>query len=354
LDTLNRYIAIEVIKATLVSALVLVTLVLFFTLADEVGDIGKGQYDFWAVVKYVALTSPSVFYDLLPSSALIGTMFALGSMSNNREIVAMRCAGIAVSRIVLAVMRAGLILVVISVIVGEFVSPTVNRIAREFKATTQSGRIASWSIYGFWVRDGHSFINIRQINDRTSLGNITIYDVDFDHGLGSIQHAEKADFSDGMWVLTDVENTSLSKTSVEIDRKPSKDWESVIDPDLLNVVVVNPGNLSVMGLYRYIRFLKDNEQQTRRFELAFWQKVIDPLVTLVMLLVAIPFVMNVSRSVGMGQRMLTGILIGLVFILFDRVVGQMGLVYNMKPIVAALLPGFVFLVFALIMMRRVS
>jgi lipopolysaccharide export system permease protein len=354
MQTLNRYIAREVFKGTVVSLLVLVTVVNFFTFADELRSIGQGEYDFWAVAKYVALTSPSVLYDLFPSSALIGTMFALGSMANNRELVAMRSAGVSVFRIVWAVMRIGIVLAILSVIFGELIAPTANRIAREFKATTKDNRVAFWSIYGFWTRDGRSFINIRQIEDRNQLGDITIYDLDFEKGLETIRHAEQASYleKEKRWLLNNVVDTRFGDNLVTVNKSRGSIWESVINPELLSVVIVNSGNLSILGLHRYIRFLNENGQQSHKFELAFWQRVIDPLVTLVMLLVAVPFVMNVSRSVTMGQRMMMGVVIGMVFILFDRMVGHLGLVYSFDPMISAMLPGSIFLVITLILIRR--
>lgn len=354
MNTLNKYIAREVFKGTLISVVVLVTLVEFFTFADELRAVGQGRYDFWAVVKYVVLTSPSVFYDLFPSAALVGTMFALGSMANNREIVAMRTAGVSAFKIIWAVMRVGVVLALLSIVIGELVAPTANRTAREFKATTKNNQVASWSIYGFWTRDGNSFINIRQIHDRTNLGNLTIYKIDFKTGLKSILHAENARYIRGRWILSEVDDTQFRKNRVTVEKKQQSVWKSVINPDLLSVVVVNPGNLSVLGLNRYIQFLQENRQQSHKFELAFWQRLVNPLVTLVMLLVAVPFVMNVSRTVSMGQRIMLGVVIGLVFILFDRVVGYLGLVYSLEPMIAAMLPGTIFLVFSLVMIRRMA
>lgn len=352
MNTLNQYIAREVFKGTLISIVVLVTLVEFFTFADELRSIGQGRYTFWAIVKYVALTSPSVFYDLFPSAALVGTMFALGSLANNRELVAMRTAGVSVFNIIWAVIRVGLMLALLSIIIGELVAPASNRTAREFKATTKNNQVASWSIYGFWTRDGNSFINIRQIEDRTKLGNLSIYKLDFNAGLKSILHAEKARYDNGRWILSSVEDTQFSQNRVLVERKQQSIWKSVINPDLLSVVVVNPGNLSVLGLNRYINFLNENGQQSHKFELAFWQRIVNPLVTLIMLLVAVPFVMNTSRTVTMGQRIMLGVVIGLFFILFDRVVGHLGLVYNFEPMFAAMLPGSLFLVLSLVMIKR--
>lgn len=44
MSTLTRYLASEVIKGSLLATLVLLILVNFFTFADELGDLGKGDY----------------------------------------------------------------------------------------------------------------------------------------------------------------------------------------------------------------------------------------------------------------------------------------------------------------------
>ncbi len=353
MNVLNRYIAIEIFKGTFVCAIILVTLVDFFTLADELRALGKGSYDLKKIFQYVGLTSPRVFYDLFPSSALVGTMFSLGSMASNHEFVAMRSAGISVNRIIWAVIRAGLMLVVVAVVVGELIAPFSERKAKEFKATAQNNQVASWSIYGFWARDGNSFINIRQIIDRNRLGDVSIYKLDGNQRLESLSHAQKATYFNGKWLLTNVEESEIQPNRVVVKKSNQSYWNSVINPDLLSVVVVRPDNLSVYGLTKYIQFLQDNGQQSEQFELAFWGRIINPFVTLIMLLITIPFILNVSRTVSMGQRVMIGVVIGLGFILIDKLIGHVGLVYHLNPLTAAFIPGGVFLTIALILISKI-
>lgn len=353
MNVLNRYIAIEIFKGTFVCAIVLVALVDFFTLADELRALGEGSYSLKKIFFYIVLTSPRVFYELLPSSALVGTMFSMGSMANNREIVAMRSAGVSVYQIIWAVMRAGLVLVLVAVIVGELMAPVSERWAKEFKATAKNDQVASWSIYGFWTRDGNSFINIRQIYDRNSLGDISIYKLDNDQQLVSLTHSEKASYRGGKWLLEQREETEINPGRVVVKTEAKSYWDSKIDPELLSVVVVRPDNLSVFGLAKYIQFLQDNGQQSEQFKLAFWGRIINPFVTLVMLLITVPFILNVSRTVSMGQRIMIGVVIGLGFILVDRLVGHIGLVYHLDPFAAAIIPGGVFFVLALVLTRKI-
>jgi lipopolysaccharide export system permease protein len=85
---LDWYIAREVIKGSLIAVLVLLSLLSFFTFADELGDMGKGNYGMRQIFSYLALTLPRNFYELLPSAALVGSLVTLGALANNRELVA--------------------------------------------------------------------------------------------------------------------------------------------------------------------------------------------------------------------------------------------------------------------------
>ena len=102
----------------------------------------------------------------------------------------------------------------------------------------------------------------------------------------------------------------------------------------------------------YIRFLKENNQKAQTFELAFWGRVVNPLVTLVMLLVAAPFVMGFKRAQSTGGRMMIGILIGLGFNVVDKIAGNAGLVYGFNPILVAVLPSALVLCGALYAIHR--
>jgi len=90
-NVLTGYIVREILKGSFVALLLLLTLFNLFTFSDELKDLGGG-YGLKQIFYYLALTSPRVFYELVPSSALLGSLFILGAMGNNRELIAMRAA----------------------------------------------------------------------------------------------------------------------------------------------------------------------------------------------------------------------------------------------------------------------
>lgn len=352
---LTGYIVREILKSSFVAVLLLLTLFNLFTFSDELKDLGKGSYDLKEIFYYLALTSPTVFYELMPASALLGSLFILGAMGNNRELIAMRAAGLSIFGIIRAVMLAGAILVLISILVGEFVAPVAERAARVIKVTAQNEQVVMNVKYGLWLREGRKFINVRKIQDDGSLADISIYELDEQRHLRYSTHAEKAVFQgDQQWKLERIKQSAVSIQQMAATSQNEQLWQSSIAPDLLEIVVVSPNNLSMYDLAMYIDFLKDNHQKSHEFELAFWGRVVNPLVVLIMLLVSAPFVIGVTRGVSVGGRMMIGVVIGMGFNIIDKIVGHIGLIYDLYPPLMAVVPSLTVLGLALLALNRVQ
>lgn len=338
-SVVNRYIIREVLKGSFASLIVLLALFNFFTFTNELKDLGKGDYELLQIFQYLALTSPRVAYELVPFAALLGSLLVLGAMANNREIVAMRAAGISMFRIIFAVIMAGFVLVLFSLLMGEFIAPPSERNAQMIKMTAQSQQVTLNTRYGFWVRDGNMFVNIRRIYDGKNLDDIGIYEFDPQYRLRMVTHADKASFTGDGWELQGIRRSELATDKVTSEPSERALWKSALDPELLNIVVVKPDNLSVYDLAMYVQFLKANNQKSQAYQLAFWQRLVNPLVTFVMLLVSVPFVLGVHRAVSLGQRVVIGAVVGMGFNLFDTIFGNLGLVYDLNPLFAASFPA---------------
>ena len=344
MNVLNQYIAKEILKGSLVASIVLLSLLNFFTFTDEMKDMVEGAYGIKDIFIYLSLTSPRDFYELLPSSVLLGSLVTLGGLGSNRELIAMQAAGASKLMIIWAVMRGGLVLAVLGSFIGEYIAPPAERAAVTFKSAATHQQVASRTKYGFWLRDGRIFINIRQIQQQDELGDISIFEFDDNRRLKLETHAEKAVYDQGKWRLDNIKITRFEKDNASGESKSTVDWASVLAPDLLNIFVVRPENLSAFELWKYLDYLRENGQNNLAVELAFWGRIVNPFVTLVMLLVAVPFVMTQRRETSLGQHIVVGVTFGLGFYLFDRMFGHFGVIYQMNPFFAASFPTFLVLV----------
>ena len=349
---LTGYIVKEILKGAFVALLLLLTLFNLFTFSDELGDLGGG-YGLKQIFYYLALTTPGIFCELVPASALLGSLFILGAMGNNRELIAMRAAGLSVFGIIRAVMLAGAVLVIISTLVGEFVAPVTERMAKMVRISAQNGQVLMNAKGGVWLREDKKFINVRQIVDDRNLADISIYELDAQQHLHQAIHADQAVFlGQRQWDMKNVKTSVISNQQMQESTQDQQIWVSSIAPNLLKSIVVNPNNLALSDLYHYIDFLKKNHQKSQTFELAYWDRIVNPLVTFIMLLLSAPFIISVKRGVSIGERMMIGVVIGMGFNILDKLVGHLGLIYDLSPPLMAFIPSLTMLTLALFAVSR--
>ncbi len=347
MTVLTRYIAVEVLKAYFVAILVLLTFYNLFTFADELGDLGKGDYGLEQIVYYLLLTTPSVFYVLTPSAARLGSLVALGAMANNHELVAMQAASLSLLGIVKAVMCAGLVVVLLAISVSEFIVPDAMVEAKTMRSEAQNKELMTQSENGFWLRDGKNFINVRKFNSEGDLGQLVVYELDEQRRLKVFSFMDEATFvKEDEWLARGVSAVQVDLEKVLLTQSEEKVWPFAITQRFLDIVLVKPETLSSVNLFHYIQFLKKNDQKADVLELAFWNRLASPIVIVVMILIAVPFVVKVNRVTSVGFRILVGTILGVGFHLFNKVVGYMGLVYGLDPMLMGVLPSLTILAVA--------
>jgi len=339
-NILTWYIVKEILKGSAAAITLLLTLFMLFTFRDELKDLGEGDYGLKEIFLYLIYTAPTVFYELIPFGALLGSLFVVGAMGNNSEIIAMRAAGLSIFWIIRAVMLAGLIMVITAFLVGEFVATEAAHKAQLVKMLAKHNEVNMKNKHGVWLREKNAFVNVRKIRGEGELGDIYSYKVSEQGQLLAITKIDEAIFlGRGFWGLNDILKSEISTKQIFSSQLVSSEWKTSIKPDLLNVAVVKSDNMSLYDLYTYIDFLKLNNQKSQTFELAFWSRLINPLVVFVMLMVAIPFVIGIKRGVSTGGRMMIGVVIGMMFNIFDKIAGHVGLVYGYDPMIMAILPS---------------
>lgn len=367
----QRYLAREILLAVALVSLALLVLYTSFDFINEVNDVGKNGYRIGQAALFVLLQVPARAYELLPIAALIGTIYALAQLASHSEFTILRVAGLSTGGAVRLVMVPGLLLVALTFLLGEIVTPRVETFTQKLSLKAGSGPVARGFRSGLWVKDNAlaadgqtlvRFVNIGTVGADNSLQNVKVYEFDPSLRLQTVVFAASGRFvPPRSWQLSSVVETRFVNTGgsdapdqVVVHREAQRLWQSDLNPQLLAVLTVTPERMAARNLDKYIRHLEDNKQTAERYQIAFWKKIIYPFAVLVMMALALPFAYLHFRSGGISFKTFAGIMLGIGFYLLNNLFSHVGLLNTWPPILSAAMPSIVVLALALTALRWVE
>jgi len=137
LSILDRYILRTVLGAVSLVLLVLLILGGLFVFISQQSDIGVGHYTVVDALWYTLLNLPQQIYQLLPITALIGSVIGFGQLARGSEITVIRATGVSVARLAGSALIAAALLIAFEAAIGEFMAPQLQEAANQQKAFSQ-------------------------------------------------------------------------------------------------------------------------------------------------------------------------------------------------------------------------
>ena len=392
---LQRYFAINITQAVVFVLFAFLGLIAFMDLTSELPSVGKGDYMFQHALLYVALMLPGHVYEVMPVAALIGTIYAMAQFAQSSEFTIMRAASMSTRMAGWMLFKIGIVFVVITFIFGELITPRTAPLAEKVRLSAKGSTLASEFRSGMWTKDnvhapgpdgtrgainGSRFFNARQIRPDGQLLDVRLYEFDNAMRMRALITAKSATFlGNGTWRLQDVSETVFSNSralpdpgapvpqgqtiqstygqetsAVATRRIASLDLVSEITPKILQVSRRDPERMSANELAVYSRHLAENRQESERFRIAFWKKIVDPLAIFVLMALALPFAYLHTRSGGVSLKIFIGIMIGVGFILINALFSHLGLLSTWPAFLTAVAPSLLFLLLAIGALRWVE
>ncbi len=348
---LKHYIASSVWSAIALVLLVIVALDSLAALVDELADL-KAGYTFAEAILYVGLNIPSGVYEYLPLSSLVGCLIGLGVLASSSELVVMRASGVSVSQIIWAVFRPVFVFVMAGVLIGEYVAPYADQYADSRRALALGHKRALQSDRGKWNREGNEFMHFNAVLPNGKLYGITRFRFDPSGNLVQARFVDSAIYQGDHWFEQNVEVTHFEAAGVRRENLPSGRWYSEVSPALLNVLVLDAEDLPLKRLFDYAAYLDKQNLDASEYRLAFWQKALQPLATLSLVMIAISFILGPLRQVTMGFRVFIGVIIGLIFQMSQRLLGPSSIIWGFPPLLAVCIPIAICFLIGFVLLKK--
>jgi len=385
MSILQRYFAVSIIQSVAFVAVAFLGLISFMDLSGELPSVGKGGYDFQSALMYVLLQVPGNVYQVMPVAALIGTIYTMAQFASSSEFTIMRASSMSTRMAAAMVFKVGILFVLVAFVFGELITPRTAPLAERVRLAAKGSTLSADFRSGMWTKDsihtdgvkgpvvGTRFFNVRQIRPDGQLVDVRLYEFDPNMRMRALIVASGGAYQgNNTWRLTGVSQTLFSnsrelpapgsprpegqslqaafgqETSAVSTRKlDSLDLASEITPKILSVSRSDPERMSANELAVYTRHLAENRQETDRFKVAFWKKLIDPLSILVLMALALPFAYLHTRSGGVSLKIFVGIMIGVSFLLLNALFSHLGVLTALPAFFTAAAPSMLFSLLAI-------
>jgi lipopolysaccharide export system permease protein len=362
----GRYLAREIAYGVIFVLFGFLGLFAFFDLVNELDDLGRGTYRIQHAIGFVALSLPAHIYELMPVAALIGAIYALAQFASHSEFTAMRAAGMGRTIALRGVLGVGAAFALVTALIGEVVAPPADRLAQSLRLTALGATVGGQFRSGMWIKDtlrdaqgsplALRFVNIGALQPDAALEGLQIFEFDPDFTLRSVIRAKRARWTgDGMWTLHELEETQfvsgqtldrLPTLSSRLVKEAERGWASELGPDIVRVAMLEPDRMSLIGLVQYTRHLRENRQNSERYEIALWKKIVYPLAVIVMMALALPFGYLQVRAGSIGYKVFAGIMLGVAFHFLNGLSSHLGLLNTWPAWLSVSIPSLVALAVA--------
>jgi len=374
MKTVRRLIFLSIGQHVLFVALAFVALFFFIDFVDELQDLGRNGYQLHNAIWTVLLLQGPHIYDLFPIALLIGGILAMAKMAQTSEFTILRTGGLGPGRALGLLATLGLIAATAMVFIGNWYVPWSEQQLTLQRA--QFGRHKGLDLGrgGTWLRERRELapgqthlvtVNVGRADNEGQFGAVRIFEFDGDGRLVRRLSADEARVvgqgqRGSVWQLKGVQDTQwqshgligepavlAGRQLVQDNRHQRLDWPSSLTPKVVSASVLPPETMSTLDLWRYTQHLASNAQAAQRYEIAFWNKSLYPLVCFVMVALSLPFAYLQARGGGMSLKIFGGIMLGISFVLANHISSHLGLLHGWEPWLAASVPSLVYLLLAM-------
>ncbi|MBN1153857.1 LptF/LptG family permease [candidate division KSB1 bacterium] len=323
---------------------------LIFIIIDLIEYLDKfidKSVPYTVVINYYIYYLPYIIVLSLPVAVLLASLFSVGQMTRNNEIVAMKAAGISLVRILLPLFIFGFLLSLLILYLAETFVPMTNEkkidIYREYVQNTQNKRLRGQNDVFLQLGKGE-WLNIGFFDPNTNTGHrvsIQKFNEDF-RSIARRIDAPEMTWGDNVWVLHDCVIRTFDKSVEHLARADSlvrSDFH--VSPAELSRQQRKHEEMNFRELKQFIDNIVRNGGKPGRWLVDLHLKLSFPFANFIILLFGAPLASLKTRS---GTMKSFGISLFICFMYFGIIKTGQALGHNgvLPPMLAAWMGNIIF------------
>lgn len=352
MNLLNRYILTAFTRIFGLALAAFAGIYLLVDFFERVDDFIEHQAHLSQYILYFTNKIPVIVVQVAPMAVLMGVFMALGGLSRNSELTAMRACGISLWRITVPLLATALLITGTMQVANEYVVPLSAQKINYILHTQVRGKPQLVIKRDrLWFREGNAIVNVRlALPEKNALQGVTIFRIGEDFSLQSRIDAPKAAYSKGSWLFENATVRQFSPDAAEVttiehfERKPI---ELVKTPDDFRVAERKTEELGVRALNKMARKLADEGYDATRYRVDMQARLATPFASVIMAFLGIPFALQKKRGASLAMGITISVAIGITYHIIQSMLLAFGYSAVIPPLVAAWAPNLLFGLFGI-------
>ena len=314
LPTVSRYVVGEFLRALGIALGFFVILYLTIDFFERLPRFLKHSPPVGLMMEYFLLKIPLIVTQMIPVAVLAASLFGLGTLAKNAELMAMRAGGISLWQISAPIALLCFLLSLGALAWNELVVPAATARTAIIEDVEIKGRELRTHLgrSGLWYHHTTGITNIQQVDASGQLlTGITIYEIDPEFRLLGIQTTPLAWWVEGQWMTEQASLITFERNGgVQNQTLGPRVLDLSESPEDFNAVARDAEDQTFNRLANDIRELRAKGIDTTGMQVDLWMKTSIPFTGFVMCLIGIPLASRHSRSSSLAANTGIAMLVG--------------------------------------------
>jgi lipopolysaccharide export system permease protein len=311
-----------------------------------------------SIIKYYIFYSPYILVLVLPIAMLLSSLFSLGLLSRQNELLALKSSGVSLYRILSPLLGLALAISFLVMVAGNYLIPFTNRLSlkihsREIEKKSGTGVTVLNDVY--LQTENQQILYLNHYNSQTRTGEGVLFQTFKDGQMKEEIRADKIIWGESGWIFLKgsqrifTDSTLAPEKYIPFDRVLRLDLK--LKPEALTKEQKSPEEMSYQELKNYVLLKQKTGQDVAKAKTDLFMKISFPLANLVIVLFGCTLATSPRRS-GLALSFAISLAICFVYYTFLRLGQSFGYSHKLTPLLAAWISNLVFGVFGIILLVR--
>ncbi len=343
---LFRYVTREILACFFIVLVAVMSIYVAVDFIEKIDNFLEAGVSANRCVVYLLYKLPFIFVQIAPLGFLLSILVALGLMSKNNEVIALKSCGIGKERLlkptlVLGVFFCGGLFLVTEILVPVFMV-NANQI---WLQEVRKKNIYASKTNDIWMRAARQIIHIKQYApEKKRVWGITIHTFDENFRLIRRIDAVSGVFVDGRWQIdAAVEQAFQNDTgSQQLSLHNTMTVDIDLNPEDLAQAAKRSDEMGLAELGRYIEKVEHDGYGATRYRVDYHSKIAAPFVCIFLSVLGSAIALGGQLRQGMPVSITYGLGIAFLYWIFNSFCLSLGYAEMLPPVVAAWVANLVF------------